>query len=86
MPDPIALSSDAELRAVVERALSANYEIDREIGRVGAGEAQVRGDQTARYEPGDELCCPAHVTESTLGWDKATTRPEDLFGNSNRRA
>ena len=30
--------------------------------------------QTARYEPGDELCCPAHVTESTLGWDKATRR------------
>ncbi|HET7563533.1 MAG TPA: protein kinase [Gemmatimonadaceae bacterium] len=37
MPDPIALSSDAELRAVVERALSANYEIDREIGRGGMG-------------------------------------------------
>jgi hypothetical protein len=30
--------------------------------------------QTARYEPGDELCCPSHVTESTLGWDKATRR------------
>src|SRR5690242_20153865 len=37
VPDPIALSSDAELRAVVERALSANYEIDREIGRGGMG-------------------------------------------------
>jgi hypothetical protein len=30
--------------------------------------------QTARYEPSDELCCPSHVTESTLGWDKATRR------------
>jgi hypothetical protein len=30
--------------------------------------------RTARYEPGDELCCPSHVTESTLGWDKATRR------------
>jgi hypothetical protein len=30
--------------------------------------------RTARYDPGDELCCPAHVTESTLGWDKATRR------------
>jgi hypothetical protein len=30
--------------------------------------------QTARYEPGDELCCPSHVTESTLGWDKAKRR------------
>ncbi|HEX5438854.1 MAG TPA: hypothetical protein VFW98_17005, partial [Gemmatimonadaceae bacterium] len=37
MPDPIALSSDAELRTVVERALSANYEIDRELGRGGMG-------------------------------------------------
>jgi hypothetical protein len=25
---------------------------------------------TARYEPGDELCCPSHVTESTLRWDR----------------
>ena len=24
--------------------------------------------------PGDELCCPSHVTESTLAWDKATRR------------
>jgi hypothetical protein len=30
--------------------------------------------QTARYEPADELCCPSQVTESTLGWDKATRR------------
>ena len=30
--------------------------------------------QTARYEPADELCCPSNVTESTLGWDKATGR------------
>ena len=37
MPDPIALSSDAELRALAERALSAHYELDREIGRGGMG-------------------------------------------------
>ncbi len=37
MPDPIALSSDAELRALAERALDANYELDCEIGRGGMG-------------------------------------------------
>jgi serine/threonine-protein kinase len=37
VPDPIALSSDAELRALAERALSANYELDRELGRGGMG-------------------------------------------------
>ncbi|MBX6330392.1 MAG: protein kinase [Gemmatimonadaceae bacterium] len=37
MPDPIALSSDAELRALAERALSAHYELDRELGRGGMG-------------------------------------------------
>jgi len=37
VPDPIALSSDAELRALAERALNAQYELDREIGRGGMG-------------------------------------------------
>ncbi len=37
MPDPIALSSDAELRALVERALAAHYEIEGELGRGGMG-------------------------------------------------
>ena len=37
MPDPVVSSSDAELRAHVERVLSANYELDREIGRGGMG-------------------------------------------------
>jgi hypothetical protein len=30
--------------------------------------------RTSRYEPGDELCCPAHLTQSTLGWDKENRR------------
>ena len=29
---------------------------------------------SARYEPGDELCCPSHLTRSTLGWDKQDRR------------
>ncbi|HET7584470.1 MAG TPA: serine/threonine-protein kinase [Gemmatimonadaceae bacterium] len=37
MPDPIALSSDAELRALVDRSLSESYELDRELGRGGMG-------------------------------------------------
>src|SRR5688572_26691368 len=37
VPDPVVSSSDAELRAHVERVLSANYELDREIGRGGMG-------------------------------------------------
>jgi serine/threonine protein kinase len=35
--DPVASSADAELRAHVERVLSAHYELDREIGRGGMG-------------------------------------------------
>ncbi|HUF26367.1 MAG TPA: serine/threonine-protein kinase [Gemmatimonadaceae bacterium] len=37
MSDPIASSSDRDLRAHVERALSAHYELDQEIGRGGMG-------------------------------------------------
>jgi serine/threonine protein kinase len=37
VPDPVVSSSDAELRTHVERVLSANYELDREIGRGGMG-------------------------------------------------
>ena len=37
MPDPIALSSDAEFRVLAERALTAHYELDTELGRGGMG-------------------------------------------------
>ena len=37
MPEPVLSSSDAELRQHVQRTLSANYEVDREIGRGGMG-------------------------------------------------
>ena len=36
-PDPVVSSSDADLRAHVERTLAASYELDREIGRGGMG-------------------------------------------------
>ncbi len=37
MSDPVVPSADSELRALVERALSAHYELDAEIGRGGMG-------------------------------------------------
>ncbi|HKO17102.1 MAG TPA: protein kinase [Gemmatimonadaceae bacterium] len=37
MPDPVVSSADTELRAHVERVLSAHYELDCEIGRGGMG-------------------------------------------------
>lgn len=37
MPDPVASTADSELRAHVERALAAQYELDCEIGRGGMG-------------------------------------------------
>lgn len=37
MPDPAAVPSDPELRAHIERALSAHYDVDSEIGRGGMG-------------------------------------------------
>lgn len=30
--------------------------------------------RTARYEPGDELCCPARLTQSTLAWSARERR------------
>ena len=37
MPEPVATTSETELRTVVERALTSAYELDREIGRGGMG-------------------------------------------------
>ena len=36
-PDPLASAADDELRAHVQRALAAHYELDCEIGRGGMG-------------------------------------------------
>src|SRR5690348_18330045 len=36
-PDPLATAADDELRAHVQRALAAHYELDCEIGRSGMG-------------------------------------------------
>jgi hypothetical protein len=30
--------------------------------------------RTSRYDPGDELCCPARITQSTLAWNARERR------------
>ena len=57
----LVISQDDSLRVSGEESL--------------AGELSSRGMQgvatyrTSRYEPGDELCCPARITQSTLAWN-----------------
>ena len=48
------------------RAVFRSESLMRASTRVLKGVASYR---TARYEPGDELCCPSRITQSTLGWD-----------------
>ena len=48
------------------RAVFRSQSLMRASTRVLKGVVSYR---TARYEPGDELCCPTHLTQSTLGWD-----------------
>ena len=48
------------------RAIFRSQSLMRASTRVVKGEVSYR---TARYNPGDELCCPARLTQSTLGWD-----------------
>jgi hypothetical protein len=48
------------------RAIFRSQSLMRASTRVLKGVASYR---TSRYDPGDELCCPAHLTQSTLAWD-----------------
>jgi hypothetical protein len=48
------------------RAVFRSQSLMRASTRVVKGVVSYR---TARYEPGDELCCPTRITQSTLGWD-----------------
>ena len=47
------------------RAVFRSQNLMRASTRVLKGVASYR---TSRYEPGDELCCPSRLTQSTLGW------------------
>jgi hypothetical protein len=48
------------------RAIFRSQSLMRASTRVLKGVVSYR---TSRYNPGDELCCPARLTQSTLGWD-----------------
>jgi hypothetical protein len=48
------------------RAIFRSQSLMRASTRVLKGVVSYR---TSRYNPGDELCCPARITQSTLGWD-----------------
>jgi hypothetical protein len=48
------------------KAIFRSEKLMRASTRVLKNEVSYR---TARYAPGDELCCPAQLTQSTLEWD-----------------
>jgi hypothetical protein len=53
------------------RAIFRSQKLMRASTRVLKGVLSYR---TSRYEPGDELCCPARLTQSTLGWNRDERR------------
>ena len=48
------------------RVIFRSQSLMRGSTRVLKGVASYR---TSRYDPGDELCCPARITQSTLEWN-----------------
>ena len=53
------------------RAIFRSQKLMRASTRVLKGVLSYR---TSRYEPGDELCCPARLTQSTLAWNRDERR------------
>lgn len=53
------------------RAIFRTQSLMRASTRVLKSEVSYR---TARYAPGDELCCPSRLTQSTLAWDREERR------------
>jgi hypothetical protein len=53
------------------RAIFRTQKLVRASTRVLKGVLSYR---TSRYEPGDELCCPARLTQSTLAWNRDERR------------
>ena len=53
------------------RAVFRSQNLMRASTRVLKGVLSYR---TSRYEPGDELCCPARITQSTLVWKRRERR------------
>jgi hypothetical protein len=53
------------------RAIFRSQSLMRASTRVLKGVLSYR---TSRYDPGDELCCPARLTQSTLEWNRDERR------------
>ncbi len=63
--------STANRRGGQLRVVFRSQSLMRASTRVLKGVVSYR---TSRYEPGDELCCPARITQSTLGWVRSERR------------
>ncbi len=66
MPEPLVSSSEAELRAHIERVLSAHYELDREIGRGGMGIVYLAKDRRLKRQVAVKLLPPELAFRSEI--------------------
>ena len=66
VPDPLASAADDELRAHVERALAAHYELDREIGRGGMGIVYRARDKRLKRQVAIKLLPPELAFRSEI--------------------
>ncbi|HEY2026166.1 MAG TPA: serine/threonine-protein kinase [Gemmatimonadaceae bacterium] len=66
MPDPLATAADDELRAHVERALTAHYELDCEIGRGGMGIVYRARDRRLKRQVAIKLLPPELAFRSEI--------------------
>jgi serine/threonine protein kinase len=66
VPDPVSSSSDAELRSHVERVLSQNYELEREIGRGGMGIVYLARDRRLKRQVAIKLLPPEIAFRSEI--------------------
>ncbi|HUQ45048.1 MAG TPA: protein kinase [Gemmatimonadaceae bacterium] len=66
MPDPLASAADDELRAHVQRALAAHYELDCEIGRGGMGIVYRARDRRLKRQVAIKLLPPELAFRSEI--------------------
>jgi serine/threonine-protein kinase len=66
VPDPLASAADDELRAHVERALAAHYELDCEIGRGGMGIVYRARDRRLKRQVAIKLLPPELAFRSEI--------------------
>ncbi|MEO5814366.1 MAG: serine/threonine-protein kinase [Gemmatimonadaceae bacterium] len=66
LPDPLATAADDELRAHVERALTAHYELDCEIGRGGMGIVYRAKDRRLKRQVAIKLLPPELAFRSEI--------------------